>query len=56
MKVTKEENRVEQIGHERNTLNNLEVSISDALGSFRGRFPFSGERYEESRGEGDIRG
>jgi hypothetical protein len=55
MKVTKKENRVEQIGRERYTLNNLEVSIDDALGSFRGRFPFSGARYEESRGEGDTR-
>ncbi len=51
MQVTKEENRVEQIERERNTLNNLGASISDALGGFRGRFPFSGERSEESRGE-----
>jgi len=55
MKVMKEENRVEQIEREHNTLDNLEVSVSDALGGFRGRFPFSGEHYEESRREGDLR-
>ena len=54
MKVTRE-NRVEQIGRERNTLNNLEVSFSDALGGFRGRFPLSRERSEEFRGERDTR-
>ena len=39
--VKKQENTVENITSERNRLAKLEVFILNALGRFRGRFPFS---------------
>jgi hypothetical protein len=41
MSVTEKENRVEQVSGERTPLDDPEVFIANALGGFRGRFPFS---------------
>ncbi len=41
MLETKEENRLEQLTRERTPLDDPEVFIGNALGGFRGRFPFS---------------
>ena len=62
MTFTRQENTVEQIGRERDRLENREAFVRDALGGFRGRFPFSipaiqsdEEHYEESRWKGEIK-
>jgi hypothetical protein len=50
MTVTKKENSAEQIGRERDRLDNSEVFIGNAFDGFRGRFPFSGDHYNNPDG------
>ena len=40
MKVIKKENEIEQVRGERESLDNTEVFLGNALGGFRGRFLF----------------
>ncbi len=49
MTLTNKKNGVENVGRGRDRLDNSEVFICNAFGGFRGRFPFSDDRFGESR-------